>query len=830
MLLLLIGISLLLCFLLFLSVTFIESSKAEYPPGIANPTELRIIHMVSTGLVILGKTLERLGICREVALFRFVAKLNKQALKNDPELSMKDLQFEGVPVRLYQPKVADSGDRKGVMFFHGGGFVFGSIESYGNFCRYMSTKSGAVVVSVGYRLAPEHRYPAAFDDCLKATIHFLKSAKQYGVNPSSVVICGDSAGGNLAAAVSQAVVTMTDIPRPLAQALIYPSVQMIDYNLPAYQQNRMVPLLLRERTQFYKLTYLGVDLSLSEEVFSGICVPPKLRKKYSKWLGADNIPEEFKVRGYKPHVISDFNKVIYQKLECAFEPACSPLLAEDNVIRRLPKTYILTCEFDVIRDDGILYKKRLEDSGIPVSWHHVKDGFHGIVSFFHHPAFKSGKRAMDNEVARSQLKVSSGSAESWRAGIMGLELAILAILVIVIVALCFLLLVGIIYFEFSNSDIPAGVANPGRLRIIHCILVGIAVVGRILQNMAICSQLTFTRYIREKVMVKKLGDDPKLFIKNLQFDGIPVRVYQPKSPSAGGRKGVMFFHGGGWMFGSIDSYDGLCRYISKGTESVVVSVGYRLSPEHKYPAAFDDCLNATIHFLKTAQEYGVDASSVIISGDSAGGNLTAAVCQALVDRTDLPKLLAQVLIYPAVQAIDFHLPSYIQNRAVPILYRERAVFYMSNYLEGDLSMMEEVLDGDHVPVDLKMKYRKWLSADNIPDEFKARGHKPRVMASHSEDVYEAHKQVFEPHFSPLLAEDSVISQQPKAYILTCEFDVLRDDGILYKKRLEDHGIPVTWYHIKDGFHGIISFFDSGKLSFESGKLAVDNIVNFINGI
>lgn len=282
------------------------------------------------------------------------------------------------------------------------------------------------------------------------------------------------------------------------------------------------------------------------------------------------------------------------------------------------------------------------------------------------------------------------------------------------------------------------------------------------------------------------------------------------------------------MFGSIDSYDVLCRYISKGTESVVVSVGYRLAPEHRYPAAFDDCLNATIHFLKNAEEYGVDPSSVMISGDSAGGNLTAAVCQALLDTADVPQPLAQVLIYPAVQTIDFHLPSYTQNSAVPILYRERAAFYMINYMGGEMQMMEEVLDGDHVPVDMKMKFRKWLGPDNIPDEFKARGYKPRVMASHSDDVYEAYKPVFETHFSPLLAEDSVIRRLPKAYVLTCEFDVLRDDGILYKKRLEDNGIPVTWFHLKDGFHGIISFFDNGKLSFESGKLAVDNIVRFIN--
>ncbi|XP_056407973.1 arylacetamide deacetylase-like 4 [Hyla sarda] len=362
---------------------------------------------------------------------------------------------------------------------------------------------------------------------------------------------------------------------------------------------------------------------------------------------------------------------------------------------------------------------------------------------------------------------------------------------------------------------------------VTCLL---SIQGKILQNCLICSQLGFTRLLRDRLMARRGPEDPKLLIKDLSFEGVLVRVYQPRAQSSGGRRGVMFFHGGGWMFGSLDSYDVLCRFISKGTESVVISVKYRLAPEHRYPAAFDDCLSTTIHFLKTAEEYGVDPSSVIISGDSAGGNLTAAVCQALVVRRDVPQPLAQVLIYPAVQALDFHLPSYTQNSAVPILYRERAAFYMINYVGGDMQMMEEVLDGDHVPVELKMQFRKWLGPDNIPAEFKVRGHQPRVMTSHSEDVYEAHKEVFQTHFSPLLAEDSVIRLLPKTYILTCEFDVLRDDGILYKKRLEDNGVPVTWFHLKDGFHGIINFFDNGKLSFESGKLAVENVVNFINNV
>ncbi|XP_069467006.1 arylacetamide deacetylase-like 4 [Ambystoma mexicanum] len=413
---------------------------------------------------------------------------------------------------------------------------------------------------------------------------------------------------------------------------------------------------------------------------------------------------------------------------------------------------------------------------------------------------------------------------------MGLALALLGTLLAILLCLGFLLVLGVIYFEFTNSDIPPGLAQPGKLRLIHGVMIGMAVLGKIMENFGACSQVVFNRYIRDRVLTKKIGEDPKLLIKDLHFEEVPVRVYQPKAPSAGGRKGVLFFHGGGWMFGSIESYDKLCRNISKETESVVVSVGYRLSPEHRYPAHYEDCFNATVHFLKTAGDYGVDPSRIIISGDSAGGTLAASVCQGLVSRTGLPKLSAQVLIYPLVQMADFNLPSYQQNRSVPILYRERVAFYVLQYLNGDLSLIEEVLEGEHIPEDMKLKYEKWLSLDNIPAEFKVRDYKPHKVSSQEENVSEQVKDAFEMASSPLLSEDDIIRSLPKAYILTCEYDVLRDDGLLYKKRLEDNGVSVTWYHVRDGFHGVVSFFDDSYFSFPAGKLAMADIVNFIKSV
>ncbi|XP_069597857.1 arylacetamide deacetylase-like 4 isoform X2 [Ranitomeya imitator] len=387
-------IFLVLGLLIFLGITWNESSKAEYPPGIANPKFLRMAHTFVVGSFILGKFLDKLGIWNVAGPINFLQKKLTPKLKEDPEIFTKDLQFGGVPVRVYQPRSPSAGGRKGVMFFHGGGFVFGSIDTYETLCRYLAKNSGAVVVSVGYRLAPEHRCPAAFDDCVLATVHFLKTAQEHGVDPSSVIICGDSAGGNLTAGVCQALVGRTDIPKPLAQVLIYPVLQMADLNLSSYQQNKMVPLLLQEDVLYYLITYIGGDPSLSKEIIKGSHVPPEIRQKLSKWLSS----EEFKVQGYKPQVMAPFNKDIYEKVKITLDLPCSPLLSDDAVIRQLPQAYILTCEFDVLRDDGILYKKRLEDNGVPVTWYPVKDGFHGIVTSFNQPDMVSGKLALDNVI------------------------------------------------------------------------------------------------------------------------------------------------------------------------------------------------------------------------------------------------------------------------------------------------------------------------------------------------------------------------------------------------------------------------------------------------
>ncbi|KAM9256554.1 arylacetamide deacetylase-like 4 [Cariama cristata] len=402
---------------------------------------------------------------------------------------------------------------------------------------------------------------------------------------------------------------------------------------------------------------------------------------------------------------------------------------------------------------------------------------------------------------------------------MELLLAIFLAVLTVFVAMAF-------YYEHPKAEIPRGFSQHQKLYVLHYVLNFGFGLAKFLEKVGITSEVNFLRTAMDGIPPLR---EKHLFIKDLTFEKVKVRIYQPKISTTSQRRGILYFHGGAGQFGSVRAYERICRYFARKSNSVVVSVGYRLAPEHPYPTQFEDCLTATIHFMRTAQDYGVDLSRIIICGDSSGGTLTAAVAQALVNRRDLPKLRAQILIYPFLQAVDFNLPSYQQNERVPILLKERILALALKYLNIDLSVMEVMVKSCHIPEDLQLKYQKWVSPDCIPHEFKTRGYKPHTNTHQfSKEVYTLIKPMFDTVFSPLLAEDNVIAQLPEAFILTCEFDVLRDDGLLYKKRLEDHGIKVTWCHLQEGFHGTIFFVPyGGVMAFQSGNKGLEKIVNFL---
>lgn len=224
---------------------------------------------------------------------------------------------------------------------------------------------------------------------------------------------------------------------------------------------------------------------------------------------------------------------------------------------------------------------------------------------------------------------------------------------------------------------------------------------------------------------------------------IPVRLYEPEGEAP--FPVVVFFHGGGWVIGDIESHDMTCRALANAAGCVVVSVGYRLAPEHKFPAPLDDCYAAAQHVSQRASDFNADASRLAVGGDSAGGNLAAAVALVARDRGG-PDIRFQLLVYP-VTNYAFDTASYRDNATGYLLTTDSMKWFWDHYLRDES-------DG----------------AD--------------------------------PLASPLRASD--LTRLPPALVITAEFDPLRDEGEAYAGRLRAAGVRVTATRYDGQIHGFFS--------------------------
>lgn len=229
---------------------------------------------------------------------------------------------------------------------------------------------------------------------------------------------------------------------------------------------------------------------------------------------------------------------------------------------------------------------------------------------------------------------------------------------------------------------------------------------------------------------------------------IPLRIYTPKGK--GPFPVYVSMHGGGWVFGSLDSHDPFCRSIAQLANVIVVSIDYRLAPEHKYPAAFNDCCAAFDWVAKHIQDWGGDASKLMVGGISAGGNLAAAATLKARE-SKFPAIKAQVLICPVMQH-SFDTSSYQKYADGYFLTKKDMEWFWTQYLEK------------------------------------------------SEDG-------MEPYASPLLAPD--VSELPFTLIVLAEFDPLCDEGRAYGEKMKAAGVPVQIqnYPTIHGFTDRIKEFD-----------------------
>ncbi|NXH43094.1 AAAD deacetylase, partial [Dicaeum eximium] len=324
--------------------------------------------------------------------------------------------------------------------------------------------------------------------------------------------------------------------------------------------------------------------------------------------------------------------------------------------------------------------------------------------------------------------------------------------------------------------------------------------------------------------------DENVTVTDTELSGVPVRLYLPRRAPAGLRRAVLFFHGGGWCLGDagMHGYDIASRRISNELDAVVVSVNYRLAPPHHFPAQFEDVYSVTKFFLrsKVLSQYGVDPARVCVAGDSAGGNLAAAVAQQLPEDPEVKaKLKAQVLIYPALQALDLDLPSYRDNAAKPLLPRPLMVRFWSEYFTSDPALREAMATNSHVPPEAGhllplVNWSRWLPAA-------MRGaHAYAGPALGGAGLARRYPGLLDPRSSPLLAGQARLRRVAPAFVLTCEHDVLRDDGAMYAGRLRAAGVPVTHHHAEDAFHGAVTFV-SWPLELAVGHRLLNTCVDWL---
>lgn len=275
--------------------------------------------------------------------------------------------------------------------------------------------------------------------------------------------------------------------------------------------------------------------------------------------------------------------------------------------------------------------------------------------------------------------------------------------------------------------------------------------------------------INETFHIREENLEPISSVDNVVVTGkngpINLRLFTPKND--GPLPIIIYFHRGGWVYGSLEESEGICRRLSNETGSIVAAVDYRLSPEHKFPVPLEDCYDATKWIVENATFFKVsgDPKKVIISGESAGGNLAAAVSLMARDKNEF-SVTAQLLIYPILKS-DLEITHYDASPDKSLLSYENMEFFLSAYLASDA-------DGEN------------------------------------------------PYVSPLKSDD--FSKLPPCFIITAENDALKHEGADYADKLKRAGISVLLKCYPEVIHGFLDL----PLSESTKKKAIGDIAEWVN--
>ncbi|CAF0762952.1 unnamed protein product [Rotaria sordida] len=375
--------------------------QAPHSEGIAQMNRVRILGIPIKIACLIGKVAELFGISSEAVVIQKFCKIVRQLKdkQEDAGLQIEDTLIENVPVRIVRP-LNNNDNLPAIVFFHGGAFYMGSVDTHNGITSALARLANVVVISVNYRLSPQHPFPAGLDDCYTVAKYVLKhgDSKKLRIDRNRVALAGDSAGGNMAT-----VNTMRFITHPVGQysprlqILIYPLLQLFDLMLPSYMH------------QHYEIFPYSVDYTMSvylnekidASIYANNHTSLKQKRHYRKYVDWSLIPSKYR-KLYKNPITDDKegDPSLIKKAKKLLSPEISPLLVEDEQLAKLPPTYILSVGHDRLRDEAFIYEGRLKHVGVPVVHNHYEHAFHGSLSLLYGPSGLDIAHVMIGDIAK----------------------------------------------------------------------------------------------------------------------------------------------------------------------------------------------------------------------------------------------------------------------------------------------------------------------------------------------------------------------------------------------------------------------------------------------
>jgi len=365
--------------ILSLSVLSVALVYQPLPDNFPQPWKYRFLSYWAHKVNELGFYCEHMNLFSRVSLVRNLHYLTFalfQIRSPDYHLKVYDTKISNIHVRIYEPEESINYEKKTtIIYFHGGGFFLGSIETYDQATYLLANLTRTTVIAVEYRLAPEHPFPSGLEDCLSVSKELFTNGMTYGINSNRIIISGDSAGGNLALVVSHLLIN--DGYKPYLISLLYPALQYFDFTLPSYRLYLKENILgvLNEKNFLLMLSLLtGNDISISKDILFNSHVSIEDKQQFYSFIN----PNKYL------HQLNETKQEI-KNLKYLLSPLMSPLLVSDQQLIQLPPILLFTTEYDIVRDEGYIFASRLKSLNKTIYHHHFSNAFHGAHVFLYGP-------------------------------------------------------------------------------------------------------------------------------------------------------------------------------------------------------------------------------------------------------------------------------------------------------------------------------------------------------------------------------------------------------------------------------------------------------------